>query len=180
MTNDALWSRYLAYLAEHYEPGDGLADTIIARTPPGTMRLRTFAGSLPSTSLGRRLDRFMETVGLKKTFSERLLALMDERGVTPVQLYTDAQQTKSLFSKIKNNRDYQPNKDTVLAFAMALHLNVDEAAELLRSAGYAFCETSVIDMSVGFFLEEHEYSIDLLDEYLWEKCGLTLVNKKSK
>lgn len=110
MTNDALWSRYLAYLAEHYEPGDGLADTIIARTPPGTVRLRTFAGSLPSTSLGRRLDRFMETVGLKKTFSERLLALMEERGITPVQLYTDAQQTKSLFSKIKNNRDYQPTR----------------------------------------------------------------------
>lgn len=41
-------------------------------------------------------------------------------------------------SKIQCNRDYNPKKKTVLAFAVGLHLSEDETIDLRESAGYAF------------------------------------------
>ena len=41
-------------------------------------------------------------------------------------------------SKIQCNRDYNPQKKTMLVFAVGLHLPEDETIDLLKSAGYAF------------------------------------------
>ena len=75
--------------------------------------------------------------------------------------------SKSHFAKIRNNPQYHPTKETVLAFVVALHLYFDEAADLLKRAGYAMSERYLGDMIVAYFLEAGRYNIDEVNEALY-------------
>ena len=67
------------------------------------------------------LDDLMQTEG--ESFSEALLALIKGRGKKPVDVYTRAGVSRQHFHKITHSADYQPTKETALAFAVALKLS---------------------------------------------------------
>lgn len=67
---------------------------------------------------------------LEPTFSESLMELIEKKGCTPAEIYTKAGVTKSHFAKIKADKDYPPSKETELTFAVVLHLDLKETAEL--------------------------------------------------
>lgn len=106
---------------------------------------------------------------MEETFSQRLLRMIDERGMTDSEAYTKAYVDRRHFSKIRKDVDYTPNKKTVLAFTIALELSVDEAKDLLRSAGFALSRSSKTDVIVAYFLQNKIYDMfeinDVLDAY---------------
>lgn len=106
---------------------------------------------------------------MEETFSQRLLRMIDERGMTDSEAYTKAYVDRRHFSKIRKDVDYTPNKKTVLAFAIALELSLDEAKDLLRSAGFALSRSSKTDIIVAYFLQNKIYDMfeinDVLDAY---------------
>ena len=79
---------------------------------------------------------------LGESFTTRLLRLIDERGLKDSTVYKQSNISRQHFSKIQCNREYNPKKKTVLAFAVGLHLSEDETIDLLKSAGYAFSDGS--------------------------------------
>jgi len=105
---------------------------------------------------------------LDETFSETLLRIIDERGLKDPEVYKKANVTKQTFSKIRNNSHYNPTKQTVLAFAIALQLNLDEAKDLLLKSGYALSNSNRFDLIMGFFFESKNYNIYEINAVLFE------------
>lgn len=133
-----------------------------------TMQKTKLKKGMSSTMpVNRNIDNLMNQ--LEETFSQRLLRMIDERGMTDSEAYAKAYVDRRHFSKIRKDINYVPNKKTVLAFTIALELSLDEAKDLLASAGFALSRSSKTDIIVAYFLQNKIYDMfeinDVLDAY---------------
>ena len=133
-----------------------------------TMQKTKLKKGMSSTMpVNRNIDNLMNQ--LEETFSQRLLRMIDERGMTDSEAYAKAYVDRRHFSKIRKDVNYVPNKKTVLAFTIALELSPDEAKDLLASAGFALSRSSKTDIIVAYFLQNKIYDMfeinDVLDAY---------------
>ena len=122
--------------------------------------------SFAAPMVARSLENLMDNLG--ESFTTRLLRLIDERGLKDSTVYKQSNISRQHFSKIQCNRDYNPKKKTVLAFAVGLHLSEDETIDLLKSAGYAFSDGSKRDWIVRYCLEHKIYNINQINTLLFE------------
>ena len=103
----------------------------------------------------------------KKTFQEALFDMIDKTGMTDSEVYRRADIDRRHFSKIRNNRDYHPTKRTALALVIALKLNIDEATDLLRRAGYALSNSNTADIIVRYCINTGIYDLMEVNGLLW-------------
>ena len=103
-----------------------------------------------------------------ETFSEAVLRIITEKGWKDPDCYKAANMDKRLFSKIRCNRNYHPDKKTAISLAIALELNMMETNNLLGKAGYALSESDKRDVIVMFFIKQEIFDILELDGVLLE------------
>ena len=108
------------------------------------------------------------------TFSEYLIYLIREKGMTNAEVYKAAIVDKKIFSKIKNNVDYHPQKLTALCLCVGAKLNLDESKDLLARAGYALSPCDKTDIIFSYFIENEIYDMIELDIQL-EEHGLPCI-----
>ena len=103
----------------------------------------------------------------KESFSDRLFALINKKGLSDTEVYKKANLDRRLFSKLRK-REYTPHKKTIFALILALELNMDEAVDLLQYAGLAFKPNSITDIAVKWYLSNKKYDVIELNIFLVE------------
>ena len=115
----------------------------------------------------KTLQEYMKA--MDKPFAYKLFDLIDKRGMTDVECYKKANVDKKTFSKIKCNPDtYRPSKQTAVAFAIALKLNIDETQDLLAAAGLTLSGSFPFDKIIRYFIQKEIYDIFEINEALFE------------
>lgn len=104
-------------------------------------------------------------------FPAMLKRLISERGMTASQCYNKANVSRKVYWKILHEVNYRPSKPTVLAFAVALELNLKETRDLLENAGYSLSRSEKFDLIVEYHIQEGIYDTYVIN------CALFLFDQ---
>ncbi len=118
------------------------------------------------------LEERMEHIS--DTFSQYLMFLIQSKGMENAAVYKRAIVDKKIFSKIKNNIEYHPQKITALCLCVGAMLNLDETKDLLARAGYALSPCDKTDIIFSYFIKNEIYDMIELDIQL-EEHGLPCI-----
>jgi hypothetical protein len=101
-------------------------------------------------------------------FTVTLLKLIDLKGISDVECYKRANVSKQTWYKIMNEKDYRPSKTTVISFAIALQLTLEETKSLLATVGFTLSKSSKFDIIIEYFLRRGEYNVFTINETLFQ------------
>lgn len=164
--------------SDRKKPDAGYSERVSEAFAPGWRKEERpsgmqYAPSAPSKTAGRpqgRKNRKLEDVmsHLGETFQQRLLRLIDERHLEDRTVYKRANIDRKLFSKIRCNDQYKPQKKTAVALAIALELSLDETVDLLSRAELALSPSSRFDLIIMYCLDNRIYNIYEINALLFE------------
>ncbi len=121
---------------------------------------------LATPRLGSSLTDMLDNID--DNFAVTLLKLIDLKGISDVECYKKANVSKQTWYKIMNDKDYKPSKNTVISFAIALELSLEETKHLLSTVGFTLSKSSKFDIIIEYFLINGIYNIFTINETLFK------------
>ena len=120
------------------------------------------------------LDDFIK---LDESFADKLVKLIDAKGLSDVECYKKANVSKQTWHKLMTDKHYRPNKKTAISFAVALELSLEETQKLLASVGFILSDSSLFDVIIKYCLENEIYDVFEIDSALFKYDQETLFSK---
>ena len=136
-----------------------------ARKITGRGGMNPFSGMSPLKHPGFRNVELKLKASISEDFISRLIFYINEKEMTHPQIYNAAGLTPDCFSKILSGKTKTPKKESIVALALALKLNYDEALDLLSSAGQTLCCFKQ-DVIFEFCFKTGPYTVDEVNEAL--------------
>lgn len=104
---------------------------------------------------------------MDESFAVTLMKLIDEKGMEDVECYKKANVAKQTWYKILNDDTYRPSKTTVISFAIALELSLDETQHLLATVGFTLSKSRRFDVIIEYFISQKNYNVFDINETLF-------------
>lgn len=101
------------------------------------------------------------------SFSVILFRMIKRKGISQTKCYRRSNLDRRLFSKIRSDKDYHPQKNTIFALIIGLNLDIEEAQELLQAAGYSLSRNIKMDVIMEYLINEKIYDILAVNEILY-------------
>ena len=115
------------------------------------------------------IDKYLDENKIYNSFQSLLFKMIDDKNLTDSEVYNKVHIDRRLFSKIRNDKDYHPSKETVILLGLSLELSESEIEELLESASYSLPKNNHYDLIIRFCFMKGIYKLskvnDLLSEY---------------
>ena len=109
-----------------------------------------------------------------ESFSECLIRMIDEKGMRDPDVYKRANIDRKLFNHIKNTKLYRPKRETAVALAIGMRLNMKETDSLLEKAGFVLSRSSKFDLIIRDCIDRGIYDIYRINEILFAEDEKTL------
>lgn len=117
------------------------------------------------------LNEFIQNEQTENKFQKLLFKYIDSKNLKDSDVYNKVNVDRRLFSKIRNDQNYHPSKETIILLAISLNLNEDELLDLLNSASYSLPKNNTFDLIIRFCFQKEIYDINKINELLYEyKC----------
>ena len=115
------------------------------------------------------INTFIKQKDEYNDFQTMLFKLIDERNLKDSDVYNKVHIDRRLFSKIRNDNNYHPSKETIILLVLSLELSEHEIEELLDSASYSLPKNNYYDLIIRFCFINKIYKLtkvnSLLEEY---------------
>ncbi len=111
------------------------------------------------------------------SFEKHLQKLINKKGYKNSEVYATANISKQYFSKLLKGQ-VKPSKEKMLSLVIGLRLNMDEAMDFLKLAGYAFSPISQTDTIVKYFITHKQYSVIKINTVLFDYGLDSISNEK--
>ena len=102
-----------------------------------------------------------------ESFSQCLIRMIDERGLLDPEVYKKANIDRKHFNHIKNDINYRPKKETAVALAIGMKLNLKDTDTLLERAGFVLSKSSKFDLIIRYCISHKIYDIYRINEILF-------------
>ena len=115
------------------------------------------------------VSEFIDKNKKEDNFQKLLFKYIDDRNLKDSDVYNKVHIDRRLFSKIRNDINYHPSRETIILLGLSLELNEDEIIVLLSSASYSLAKNNYYDLIIRFCFIEGIYKLtdvnDLLESY---------------
>ena len=100
---------------------------------------------------------------------EKIRKTILSKKLDEVEIYKKADMDRKLFSKIRTQPDYHPNKNTILKLCLAMNLSTDETEDLLKTAGFSLSKSLRSDLILRYCFTHRIFDVitvnQILDHY---------------
>lgn len=115
------------------------------------------------------INQYIEENNKYNDFQTLLFKMIDERNLIDSDVYNKVHIDRRLFSKIRNDKNYHPSKETIILLGLSMELSEEEIEKLLESASYSLPRNNHYDLIIRFCFMKGIYKItdvnDLLEQY---------------
>ena len=144
--------------------GEGFVDKVI-KDDAFMREMRYFANDNNSMLISQ--NQFNDYVAqTKKNFTSKFMYFLNKSNKSNKDVYKKVHMDRKLFSKILKGESKTPKKNTIIALAFGMELDLHDTEELLYSAGYTLTNSILLDILVTHLLSQGSHDFDYLNKCL--------------